>query len=365
MPEGEPERARFRERLSAWFEDHKRSLPWREPPHRDDGYAVLVSEVMLQQTRVETVVPYFEAWMERWPTVEALAEADEEAVLEAWQGLGFYNRSRRLHEAARRIVDDHDGRVPQAPERLEELPGVGPYTAAAVAAFAFGAAAVAVDGNVARVWARLTGQAVDPSKRAVKRRAAEAMEPTVDGDAPGELAEALIELGATVCTPSAPSCDRCPVEAWCTARREERVHEVPATADTPDQPTRIVVAAHHRTPDGVLLARRPSDGLLGGLWGLPMAEREPGEAPEATLERALDGTRARLGERIAHVEHTFSHKEWRVHVHEAELEAPPSADRFRRVPRAKVDVPVSTLDRKVFDALAQTRLERFQPVDEG
>jgi A/G-specific adenine glycosylase len=353
----DPERAR--RALAAWFEDEKRALPWREPPHSEDPYAVLVSEVMLQQTRVTTVVPYFEDWMERFPTVEVLAEADEDEVLDAWQGLGFYDRARRLHAAARAIVDEHGGRVPEDPGALEQLSGVGPYTAAAVGAVALGPPTPAVDGNVVRVWARLAGEAVDPTRDPVRRRAGDQLAPLVDGEDPGALVEALIELGATVCTPEAPDCPACPLEPWCTARADDRVHEVPDTPDTPDRPTHVVIALLHRTEEGVLLARRPTDGLLGGLWGLPMAEREPGEARQATAERALDGTVARLGERVTRVEHVFSHKEWRVHVHEAELDAPPTGDGWTRRPMGEVDLATSTLDDRVLEALAQTRLERF------
>lgn len=347
--------------LAGWFDEHKRELPWRSSPHREDPYAVLVSEIMLQQTQVETVVPYFEAWMERWPTVEALAEADEDAVLDAWQGLGYYNRARRLHAAAQQIVDEHGGEVPRQLDALESLPGVGPYTAAAVAAFAFDAPVPAVDGNVARVWARLAGEAVDVSKTKTKRRVREALSPVVDGDEPGELVEALMELGATVCTPSAPDCLACPVDAWCTALAEERTHEVPLTADRPDQPTRLVVAVLHETDEGVLFRKRPTDGLLGGLWGLPMAERQPGEALAATAGRAIDAPSVELDEdAIAHVQHTFTHKRWRVRVHRARLPAPPAGEPYARRGLDDIDdLAMATLDRKVLDALAQTTLECF------
>lgn len=362
LPEDAEELARTREHLLTWFDDHKRDLPWRDEPYRSDPYAVLVSEIMLQQTQVDTVVPYFEAWLDRWPTVEALAEATEDEVLHAWQGLGYYNRARRLHRAAQQIVDERDGQVPSEIGELQELPGVGPYTAAAVAAFAYDEAHVPVDGNVARVWARLEGQAVDPTKAATKRQVRDGFNDLVDGPRPGETAEALMELGARVCTPSQPDCVACPLDDRCTALAEERVHEIPLTGDRPDQPTKVVVAVFIETEDEVLLRRRPTDGLLGGLWGLPMAEREPGEALTATAQRCLAGTPVEIDtEHLAIVEHTFTHKRWRVRVYSAASDqALPDGEAWTRGQMGELDeLATSTLDRKVFDALAQTTLERF------
>ncbi len=362
LPEDAEELALTREHLLSWFDDHKRDLPWRHEPHRSDPYAVLVSEIMLQQTQVDTVVPYFEAWLDRWPTVEALAEASEDEVLHAWQGLGYYNRARRLHRAARQIVEAFDGQIPRTVDGLQALPGVGPYTAAAVAAFAYDQAKVPVDGNVARVWARLEAQAVDPTKVATKRRARQALQGLVDGARPGETAEALMELGARVCTPRRPDCVACPLDTRCTALIEERVHEVPLTADRPDQPTKVVVALLVETEEGVLLRRRPADGLLGGLWGLPMVERDPGESLDAAAQRCLGGLPVQRDEQAqAVVAHTFTHKRWQVRVYQAQvLDRLPTGEAWTRCkPGQTGELALSTLDRKVLDALAQTTLERF------
>ncbi len=362
LPEEDEALAQVRRELLAWFDEHKRELPWRREPYRSDPYAVLVSEVMLQQTQVETVVPYFEAWMDRWPTPGALAEATEDEVLHAWQGLGYYNRARRLHKAAQELTRTRDGQVPRGIDELQALPGVGPYTAAAVAAFAFDQAHVPVDGNVARVWARLEGQGVDPTKAATKRRVRADLRALVDGPRPGETAEALMELGARICTPSQPDCIACPLDAQCTALAQERVHEVPLTGDRPDQPTKVVVAVLAEADEGLLLRRRPSDGLLGGLWGLPMAEREPGESLQATAARSLGGADVALGaETVAVIDHTFTHKHWRVRVLRGRIETlAPVGDDWTWAPLDELDgLATSTLDRKVFDALAQTTLERF------
>ncbi len=362
LPTAPDEIERFQEELRAWFAEQKRELPWRKPPYRDDAYAVLVSEVMLQQTRVETVIPYFLDWMDRWPTVKALSEADEEDVLEAWQGLGFYNRARRLHEAATRIVHQHEGAVPDTEDELRSLPGVGPYTAAAVLAFAHGEPKPAVDGNTVRVWARFTGTRADPSQRKVKSQARDHLAPLVDGEDPGSLVEAFIELGATVCTPQAPLCPTCPIHAWCTAHEQDRVDEIPRVQDQGPIPVRRVIAVWHENERGVLLRKRPTEGLLGGLWGLPMGERRPEEDPADTASRILDGVSMQLGEEpVARVEHTFSHKRWRVHVHEASsLEHTPTGDELARWPREALREPAaSALDEKVLSALSQTTLARF------
>lgn len=366
LPEGEEASRAFQERLRGWFEDVQRDLPWRQAPHRGDAYAVLVSEVMLQQTRVDTVVPYFEAWMERWPTVEDLAKADEDSVLEAWQGLGFYHRARRLHAAAQAIVDDHDGVVPSSAASLDALPGVGPYTSAAVRAFAFGEPVPAVDGNTARVWARLEGAKQDIAKPSTKRAAGQALGPLVDAEDAGSLVEAFIELGAMVCTPSDPSCTACPVTPWCTAHQEDRVHEIPiATAANEVQNVDVVALLVQDAGHRVLLARRPREGLLGGLWGLPMTEAENGEGLEAAAGRCVPAARVRIMETgLGEVEHAFSHKRWRVKVHRARLvegdpaEGPYAETWSWRGWDDRAGLPSSTLDQKVFEAV-QPSLARF------
>lgn len=365
LPEAGDASLAFRDRLRAWFEETKRDLPWRKPPHRGDAYAVLVSEVMLQQTQVDTVVPYFEAWMDRWPRLEDLAEASEEEVLDAWQGLGFYSRARRLRAAARCIVDDHDGKVPSSSQSLEALPGVGPYTSAAVRAFAFGGAVPAVDGNTARVWARLVGTRVDIRKRSVKREAARALAPLVEGDDAGALVEAFIELGAMVCTPRDPACEVCPVSAWCSARRLGRVQEIPVQASAGEIPVLDVVALLVEDQEGqVLFAKRQLDGVLGGLWGLPMVEQDDGEGLAAAAMRCIPGACLVLDEeRLGTVEHAFSHKRWRVRVHQARLvDGEPRGDGVEawgwRAWGARGSLPSSTLDGKVFEAVSEASLTR-------
>ena len=245
------------ERLLAWFDAHKRELPWRGV---GDPYAVWISEIMLQQTRAGSVAPYYRRWMERFPDVYALAGADREQVLRVWRGLGYYARAHNAHRSARLVRDAHGGALPPTAAELRSLPGIGPYTAAAVASIAFGEAVPAVDGNVRRVVARLF-DLPDPSAAEVRDRAAGLM----DTARPGDFNEAMMELGATVCTPRSPSCGACPLATGCRARAAGTVAERPL--GRPRRPVRtrtwgvlVAVSAHGRT----LVVRRPPTGLLGG-----------------------------------------------------------------------------------------------------
>ncbi len=260
--------------LTDWFRQHRRDLPWRGAADRADPYRVLVAEVMLQQTRVDTVVPYYRRWMERFPTVAALAEADTDEALRAWQGLGYYRRALRLHAVARELAGPRGGVWPTSPDGLRELPGIGPYTAAAVAALAFGAPVVAVDGNVRRVAARLEGLARLPSDRAVAARLHERL--TCSGGAPGApLAEALIELGALVCTPRAPACDRCPLRPDCVAADAGTPQAFPAPRRGHAVPERRRWALVALDGGGLWLHQRGAEGMLPGLWGFPQVEAPP------------------------------------------------------------------------------------------
>ena len=274
--------------LLEFFDGRARPLPWRET---DDPYAIWVSEIMLQQTRVETVIPYWERWMERFPTVEALAAADEASVLKSWEGLGYYSRARNLRKGAAVVRDRFGGRLPSDPDELRGVPGIGPYTAGAVASIAFGVPTPAVDGNVRRVLARLHDEP-KPTAAWLRDRAAE----LVDPERPGDFNQALMELGATVCSPTSPACTGCPVATVCRAREAGTQALRPAPKPRGEVPHRriTVVAACHAGTDEVRVAlrRRPSAGLLGGLWEFPEWEHET-DPPRAT---PLD-----------EVDHVFSH----------------------------------------------------------
>jgi A/G-specific adenine glycosylase len=260
----------FSEILLAWYDRHARVLPWRSPPGAPppDPYSVWLSEVMLQQTTVAAVKPYFEQFLARWPTVQALAAADDAELMAAWAGLGYYSRARNLLACARAIVRDHHGRFPRTAAALRKLPGIGDYTSAAIAAIAFGGAATVVDGNVERVVARLFAIGEPAAKTLIRERAA-ALTPS---SRPGDHAQAMMDLGATICTPRNPACAICPVRHHCQAFAQGRPEDFPVKAPKAAKPHRRGVAFWAEADGHVLLVTRPAKGLLGGMRALPSSE---------------------------------------------------------------------------------------------
>jgi A/G-specific adenine glycosylase len=260
-----------------WFAVDKRQLPWRVGPReRPDPYRIWLSEVMLQQTTVAHAAPYFERFASRWPTVEALAAAPEEEVMAAWAGLGYYARARNLIACARTVAADHAGRFPSTEAELRKLPGVGRYTAAAIAAIAFGERAVVVDSNVERVVSRLFAVETPlPKAREELYRLAGSITPEEEA---GPFAEAMMDLGATICTPRAPACARCPLASLCEARARGEPERYPVKAEKAPRPRREGVAYWLEHDGHVLLVRRPAKGLLGGMLALP-TEEAPAPAP--------------------------------------------------------------------------------------
>lgn len=318
---------RVREALLAWFRRGHRDLPWRRTR---DPYAIWISEIMLQQTRVDTVKAYFRRFMGELPTVRALAEASEEAVLTLWSGLGYYSRARNLHAAAGEIVARYGGEFPREAEAVRALPGIGPYTAGAIRSIAFGQQAAILDGNVIRVLARLRALTELPDSAAGKRlywSLAEALVPptrpasddasgaAIEND-PGDFNQALMELGATVCLPQRPVCLVCPLADLCTARRLGDPEDHPPKKAAREVPVVEAVTLVLRARDHVLLCRRPSLGLWGGLWEPPTLELLPGEAAEAGLGRLMTerlGSAFLTGQRLelAPFVHVLSHREMR------------------------------------------------------
>jgi A/G-specific adenine glycosylase len=303
-----------RQLLLDWYRGNRRDLPWRRIR---DPYAVWISEAMLQQTRVETVIPYWERFLARFPDVRSLAAAEPDAVLGAWAGLGYYSRARNLHRAARMLASGNGGCLPDTAEGLRELPGIGRYTAGAVASIAFDRPEPVVDGNVARVLVRLHGIHADPKRPSVAARLWQLAEELVRGPSPGDLNQALMELGALVCTPRAPRCPVCPLRRRCAARRAGDAETLPVKARRPTPRAVQAVAGLVRRRGRVLAVRRPARGLLGGLWELPGGELAPRERPETGLRRALaERTGLALGraEKRGEVRHAFTHRSLRLHV---------------------------------------------------
>ena len=341
------EASSLRSDLLSWFDRHRRDLPWRRTR---DPYRIWVSEVMLQQTRVEAVLPYYERFLDRFPSVDELAGAPIDEVLALWSGLGYYRRARQLHAAARHIADA--GEFPRTLDRLLDLPGVGSYTAAAVASIAFGLAVPVLDGNVERVMARRLAQAEDPKRGAPRARLVAAAAALLDPSRPGDSNQALMELGATVCLPRQPRCLLCPLRPGCAAAAEGRPELYPPPRRRRQTEIRwllVAVVASREDPDRVLLFRRSprppqaepaawltagSVGLPAGAWELPWLELADEEAQPARLapptspaagERRSRGLADkyggawRLGPALAAVRHGITHRDLRVTVHGAEL----------------------------------------------
>lgn len=310
MPEMTPaEIERARRALLEFYDLRRRDLPWRRGEHAGP-YAVWISEVMLQQTRVEAVVPYYRGWMERFPDVRSLADAPIDSVLKAWEGLGYYARARNLHRAAALVRDRMGGELPRTAAALRELPGVGEYTAGAVASIAFGQPVAAVDGNVRRVLSRLYDEP-DPTPAWLRARAAA----LVDPHRPGDFNQALMDLGATVCTPRSPRCAACPLAAECGARSAGTVNARPRPRARSAVPTlefgvAVLVHAPRSGARRMLLVRRPGSGLLAGLWELPSREVGARGARWAARTAAKAAGLAAIGapaHALPLVHHAFSH----------------------------------------------------------
>lgn len=353
-------------RLLEWYGAEGRELPWRD--REPDAYRVWVSEVMLQQTRAATVVPYFRRWLERFPDLPSLARAELEDVLRVWEGLGYYSRARRLHAAARIVCERHGGRIPDHVDGLRRLPGLGAYTAGAIASIAFRRDVPAVDANARRVLSRFHDVAL-PTPAVLDRLARAWMVPGRAGD----LNQAIMDLGATVCTPRDPDCARCPVRAGCAARAAGTVGERPLRRRRRPVPERhFVVAVVRRGMRGepaYLVRRRPPEGMLGGLWEFPTgrvasppedAATQPWRRAAIEVARAAAGAVQRITGRKAteplRVRHAYSH--FVGHYHAVRLVAEGVAregagpDRRWAAPSDLVDLPMPAAQRRLADLLA-------------
>ena len=311
--------------LLDWYDRHHRRLPWRAPPGgRADPYHVWLSEIMLQQTTVATVGPYFARFLERWPHIEDLAAAEQQDVMVEWAGLGYYARARNLHRCARVVAQDHGGRFPESEAELKTLPGIGDYTAAAIAAIAFGQPAPVMDGNIERVVARL--HAVEEPLPGVKPKLRSLVADLTPDERPGDYAQAMMDLGATLCQPARPKCLTCPITAFCEGRALGVAERLPAKAPKKAKPTRKGVAFWLEDGEGrVLLRRRPETGLLGGMTEIPSTEwREAGVTEAQAVTAAPHAAEWRVLE--TGVRHTFTHFHLELKIWAAKLSGSPEVE---------------------------------------
>ena len=352
-------------RLLDWYRRHARRMPWRG---EKDPYRIWISEIMLQQTQVETVIPYYQRWMDRFPSLQALADASEQDVLQVWEGLGYYSRARNLHKCARSVIDRHGGVFPRERHSLEALPGIGRYTAGAIASIAFGLDEPALDGNIRRVFARLYALEIPARSPDGERQLwAWVSEHLPPGQA-GDYNQALMDLGATLCTPRSPDCPRCPLAELCQARALGIQGQLPVVPPKASAPHLTVTAAVICQQGAVLLAQRPPEGFLGGMWEFPGGKQEDGEDLPACLMRELAeelGVQVAVGEPFGVYRHAYTH--FRVTLHAylcAIIAGEPQALHASQIiwapPRELDGYPMGKIDRQI-----ARRVQRVHQISGG
>jgi A/G-specific adenine glycosylase len=359
--------ADFASRLLKWYAHQRRALPWREST---DPYRVWVAEIMLQQTQVQTVLPYYARWLERFPTLQALAAAPQAAVLAAWEGLGYYSRARNLHRAAQQVVAHQAGQLPRTPAELLALPGIGRYTAGAIASIAFGADAAVLDGNVKRVLARVFDITEDVKSPSGEKRLWALAESLIPSGQAGDYNQALMDLGATICTPRAPACLLCPVRELCAAFRLGVQLERPVMPARPAVPLRTYAAGVVRKGNRILITQRAVEGLLGGLWAFPAVacesnasktgQRGQANKPWSTCLRkglkSLWGLDVKVGGARETLLHGFTHFRLALHVYECSWRSGrlhPGAGRWVRIAEL-ANYPMGKADRRIALSLGST-----------
>jgi len=356
----EPLRRQIQDRLLTWSHAHHRDLPWRG---ERDPYRIWVSEVMLQQTQVDTVIPYYRRFLAQFPTLRSLAEADLDEVLKVWEGLGYYARARNLHRAARRVMERHGGQLPAARKALLALPGIGPYTVGAILSLAFGQDAAVLDGNVRRVLSRLFAIDGDPRSAATRQGLWDLAEALLPPGQAGRFNEALMDLGATVCTPGEPRCADCPLSEGCQGYQGDDPERYPTRVQRRPRPHYDVAAGLIWRGDQLLISKRYTDDLLGGLWEFPGGKRESGETLEECLVREIReelGIEIAVGDLMATVRHAYTHFRVTLHVYHCrylsgEPQALGCAD-WRWVRPDELDgFAFPAADRRIIAALQETR----------
>ena len=330
--------------LLAWYAQNRRVLPWRE---NRDPYRVWISEIMLQQTRVDTVIPYYNRFLAAFPTVHALAQADEEELLKLWEGLGYYSRARNLKRAAQMIENEFDGRFPQTPQLVAKLPGIGPYTVGAICSIAFELPTPAVDGNVLRVLSRVCACTENIDDNACKRRWTEALAAVYPQTGRGDFTQSLMELGALVCLPNgAPLCDRCPLAQLCKAHLAKTEEQYPVRAQKPARTVQKMTVFRLIYDGKLALCRRPQSGLLAGLWQLP---NTAGKLTEAQAKAWLkqNGIVAEKIEKPTRHTHIFTHIEWHMTGYTVMCASAPDGYTFASPAQLEEEYPLPTAFRKL------------------
>lgn len=336
--------APLRKSLLRWFREEARDLPWRKSK---DPYHIWLSEVLLQQTRVDQGLPYYNRFLSALPTLESLAAASEHDVLKLWEGLGYYTRARNLHKAARQVMEQYGGRLPEQAELLQLLPGVGKYTAGAIASIAFNERAPVVDGNVKRVLSRLFDIAQSIDDTAVDKKLwalADALVPESD---PGDFNQAMMELGARICTPKKPDCGSCPVAGECEAYKRGVQEKRPVRKAKKAVPHKEIVVAVIMQDGKYLIGKRPADGMLAGLWEFPGGKLEAGESHQEALSRECReelGIDVKVGGMIASVNHAYTHLKVTLNVYRCTIE--------KGKPKAKIHDALAWVTADEFDQYA-------------
>ncbi|MAL18831.1 MAG: A/G-specific adenine glycosylase [Balneola sp.] len=325
-----------------WYEDHKRQMPWRGEA---DPYKIWVSEIMLQQTRVEQATPYFKNFISLFPTVFDLAEAEQQKVLKAWEGLGYYSRARNLHSAAKTVVEEYNGKLPETYDEIIKLKGIGPYTAAAVTSIAFNKPNAVVDGNVIRVLTRYFGIEDDVRSSKTKNRVQDFADELIDKENPASFNQGMMELGSIVCKPSNPDCMECPVQSGCVATKMAKTDTIPYKSPAKKKPHHTIGVGIIEGEDGkLLIALRPENAMLGGLWEFPGGKQEEGEEIHKTVERELKeelGVEVKAFKELMSLKHTYSHFSITLHAWMCKLVSgtpqPKSSQEIRWVEREELE----------------------------
>jgi len=352
---------RLSNRLLNWYNKNKRPLPWRGVKSH---YAVWVSEIMLQQTRVETVIPFYEEWLKRFPTIRALADASEREVLHVWEGLGYYSRARNFHKAAKIVMNEHGGQLPRDVDELRSLPGIGRYTAGALASILFGMDEPALDGNLKRVYARLFDVSLPVGSTEGESLLWKLARDNLPRGKAADFNQALMDLGASICLPKNPRCLLCPVMKLCRARENGTQHLRPVKKLKKVLPQYIHAAAVVVKRGRVLLAKRPSEGLLGGMWEFPNARVDQDPARELAkalrsiynlrlvLSRVEEPGAKRIVPPLAVIEHTYSHFKVITHAYRCELTAPAGRGRLKWVASRELKkYPMGRIDRQISEKI--------------